>query len=190
MFVSQSRFFAKANNRTAQVAQRAFASRRFASERASRLCCVRPCAHNMGLPRYGFFETSTAAAYLGPGPGKRTSARLAYGPGPGGSFDVFCAAGLIYDLPPLHVYKERSSSFKIPPCRTSPPPYKPPVFKPPPVWADRLCMTPGQAAQFRKDGAMKSSGMFGPSVGMPLPLRSMCSITTASASVFDSLTEK
>lgn len=136
--------------------------------RLARVCVVRgSCAHNMGLPRYGFMETSTAAAYLGPGPGKKTSARLAYGPGPGGSFDVFCAAGLAYDLPPLDVYKERSTSFTIPPCRTSPPPYKPPVFKPPPVWADRLCMTPGQAAQFRKDGAMTWKGT--PASGLQRP---------------------
>jgi hypothetical protein len=123
------------------------------------LCRHDLCTHSM-LPRYGFLETSGSAAYLGPGPGKKTSARLAYGPGPGGSFDVFCAAGLAYDLPPLHVYKERSTSFTIPPPPrgTSPPPYKPPVFRPSPVWADRLCMTPGQAAQFKKDGAMTWKG--------------------------------
>lgn len=121
----------------------------------------------MGLPRWGFLESSTAAAYLGPGPGKKTSARLAYGPGPGGSFESFCGAALMYELPPLHVYKERSTFFTISPCKDRPPGFKRPVYKPPPPWADRLCMTPGQAAQFKKDGAMTWKGKPGESLVRP-----------------------
>ena len=112
----------------------------------------------MGLPRYGFDHSSTAAAYLGPGPGKKTSARLAYGPGPAGSFDSFCGAGLAYTLPPLHVYKESATFFTISPCRTKPDPYRPPRFQPVPHWADRLSMTPGMAAQYKKDGSTPWKG--------------------------------
>ena len=107
---------------------------------------------------------------MGPGPGKKTSERLAYGPGPGGSFDTFCGAGLAYDLPPLHVYKERSSHFTISPCRTKAPVYRPQRFAPTPSWSERLAMTPGQAAQFRKDGSMPWKGSGVPSTnGMPRP---------------------
>jgi len=109
------------------------------------------------LPRYGFIEQARSSAFIGRGPNERHSARLAYGPGPAGSFETWCCATIGYTLPPLHIYKERTPYFHLPP-RNVPPHWTPKPRQPTPAWADRLSMTPGQAAQFRSSGKLPAGG--------------------------------
>jgi len=108
------------------------------------------------LPRYGFIEQARSSAFIGRGPNEQHSARLAYGPGPAGSFETWCCATIGYTLPPLHVYKERTPYFHLPP-RDVPPRWTPKPRQPTPAWADRLSMTPGQAAQFRSSGKLPTA---------------------------------
>jgi hypothetical protein len=59
-----------------------------------------------------------------------------------------------YDLPPIEVYKGRSTWFRIPAAPQSGlKPYRPSPKRATPEWVNRLSMTPSQAAQFRRDGS-------------------------------------
>ena len=110
------------------------------------------------VPRNGFFESyPSSSAYLGRGPDFRTGPRLAYGPGPGGSFDYTgCAEMVPYHLPPLHVYKERTTYFHLPP-RVAPDKWKA-VHRTTPAWAERLTMRPGQQLAMRNRGSPNTWG--------------------------------
>ena len=105
------------------------------------------------VPRNGFFESyPSSSAYLGRGPDFRTGPRLAYGPGPGGSFNYTgCAEMVPYHLPPLHVYKERTTYFHLPP-RVAPD-KRSTVHRATPAWAERLTMRPGQQLAMRNKGS-------------------------------------
>lgn len=104
------------------------------------------------VPRTGFMEAVVPSANLGRGPTYKHSLRLAYGPGPAGSFDT-PSPGQKYSVPPVEVYKERSTYFYLPKRD----PYKiwtPPPSQPGPLWAERLSLTKGQLAQLGKTGTV------------------------------------
>ena len=112
----------------------------------------------MGLPRNGFIETSSPSAWLGLGPnlGRHwCGPRLAYGPGPGGTFETNCPTHW-YDLPPFEVWKESSTSFQIFPRTPEHPrwPKLPQAERRPPAWVDRLSMNKGQLAVLQRSGSL------------------------------------
>ena len=110
----------------------------------------------MGLPRYGFHQSSGPAVHLGRGPEYPTGPRLAYGPGPGGSFETFYDLKHEIQLPPLHIYKERTPFFFLPP-RTETPQFKIQPRQKPPAWAERLSKRPGELEVMRTmEGAPRS----------------------------------
>ena len=104
------------------------------------------------VPRAGFFHDSQQAAFLGRGPTYKHSDRLAYGPGPGGSFKANCDTAW-YDQIDLAVFKERSTYFYLP-KRKPFPLWRPPLPLPAPAWAERLSLTKGQLVQLQRSGSV------------------------------------
>ena len=102
------------------------------------------------LPRYGFIDvTHVPGTKIGLGPKAKHSARLAYGPGVGGSFESPCKTEYYAIDVPLNVYKPCPPRGFLMPPRKKPPEFKPPDYRPPPAWAERLSTTPAQVAAQR-----------------------------------------
>ena len=112
------------------------------------------------LPRYGYVKERKASAFLGRGPDAQHSLRLAYGPGPAGSFETSGGGPFAYaDQPPFHVYKSRNTCFRFTPTKSQPKQYRT-TAPPTPSWADRLTMTPGMAAQYKREREAKTTVAF------------------------------
>ena len=104
------------------------------------------------LPRYGFMNEVRPSAHMGPGYGQKVvSPRIDPNP----------PDNRAYEMPPLHVYKERSHWFRMAPKLPPPPKFVPPPYQPPPEWAKRLSIMPPAMAEKAAELSLKRSASGG-----------------------------
>jgi hypothetical protein len=97
------------------------------------------------VPRNGFFEASQQAAWLGRGPDMPCGPRLAYGPGPGGTFEACCPANY-YNPVPLHLTSGVRTPFFFLPPKKEPPKFKTIKYDKIPSWCERISKSKEQLA--------------------------------------------
>ena len=99
------------------------------------------------LPRYGFISEVRPSAYFGPGHGHKFSPRLQ-------KHGSLCKNE--YDLPPVHLYKERTTAVLLAPHRGAPPLWKPPEYREPPAWCQRLSVQPSRSTELNRSQTQAS----------------------------------